>query len=183
MSYLNQGGLHDVGGFEFANEVNVRKPGHVVFPKVGASVLLMVAGCVGGFLAFGVSLTFMNFALATAALLLYLGVSWFVRPQPNHNNLGWMGGLMDAPMQVSDDYNRFLLQLKFLFWPGRFVTQSFLELATLFHFIPEVTYEDMIERKAAELAKRTADEEESYDGGVVELSSANYLNQQLHEVS
>lgn len=37
---------------------------------------------------------------------LYLAISYFVRTAPDTTNVGWLGGLVDHPFRISDDYNR-----------------------------------------------------------------------------
>ena len=176
MSYLRQGGPNEVGGFELASEINLRKPSHVVMPKVAVSIALIALMYVVVFSLESVSLSVTSLAIVTGGILVYLGIAWLVRPEANENNMGWMGGLMDAPFQHSDNFNRFLWKLKIAFMPGRFVTQSFIELATLLHFIPEVTHEDLIERKATELSSRSEPEDVAQDdGNYIELSSAKYF--------
>jgi hypothetical protein len=69
-------------------------------------------------------------------LAAYLLVAWLIRPQPDTSNLGWLGGLVNNPFRVSDDWNRFLLFVAIVLGPGRVVTEALedslrLGLATL----------------------------------------------------
>ena len=41
-------------------------------------------------------------------MLIYTGIAFFFRPEPNTDNLGWGGGLGNDPFQTSDNVNRFL---------------------------------------------------------------------------
>ncbi|WP_266213722.1 hypothetical protein [Paraliomyxa miuraensis] len=62
-------------------------------------------------------------------LLAYLLVAYFIRPRPDFDNIGWLGGLIDNPFRYSDDINRFLMFLMVVLLPGRFVSDSLVELA------------------------------------------------------
>ncbi|MBL9133391.1 MAG: hypothetical protein JNG86_19425 [Verrucomicrobiaceae bacterium] len=66
-----------------------------------------------------------------AVLLFYSCVAYFVHPEPDHSNMGWLGGLMDHPFRFSDDVNRFLLALSILLAPGRFWSESLVDLFRL----------------------------------------------------
>lgn len=179
MSYLNNGSANEVGGFEIADGVNIRQPAYVVAPKVVISLIGIVSVYLAAFSLEEVEFNPGMLTLITGGLLVYLGVAWFFRPEPNYNNLGWAGGLLDDPFKFSDGQNRFLLQLKILLLPGLFVTQSFIELATLLHLIPEVTREEIVERKATELASRMEPDSQDDSTGRVELSTAKYFKQTL----
>ena len=60
---------------------------------------------------------------------IYLALGYFVHPEADTDNLGWFGGLMNNPFRFSDDINRFLLFLMILLWPGRFVSESIVDMA------------------------------------------------------
>ena len=179
MSYLNYGNSAEVGGFELASEVNERKSASIVFVKVASSVGIVGLLSWVFFTQFEVPVTLVSATSFAGLMLVYLGIAWLVRPQPNYNNMGWAGGLINTPFKLSDDLNRMLMQLKIVFWPGRWVTQSLIELATLCNLIEEVTHDQLAERKARELVERMDAEGDSYrddhGGGVVELSSAKWL--------
>jgi len=75
---------------------------------------------------FGVhSLT--GLGIAAVATLIYLAIAYHVHPQPDMENIGWLGGLLDHPFRYSDDINRFLVFLVILLWPGRFIAESFVD--------------------------------------------------------
>jgi hypothetical protein len=39
-------------------------------------------------------------AVASGAMMIYMGVAFFVRPEPNTDNMGWgLGGMADDPFQ------------------------------------------------------------------------------------
>lgn len=54
--------------------------------------------------------------------VLYLGIAYVLKPEPDTSNLGWFGGMMDHPFLISDDYNRFLMILAVLLFPGRLIS-------------------------------------------------------------
>jgi hypothetical protein len=64
-------------------------------------------------------------------LLLYCGIAYMVRPNPNDMNMGWGGGLMNDPTQYSDNINRGLRDLECILQPGQLVTESVLDLFIL----------------------------------------------------
>lgn len=100
-------------------------------PRSNGSVLLRlcVALAVIVLLYYLVITQVSTFTLKTGAILscilfAYCLLSYFVRPEPDTSNIGWLGGLMDNPFRYSDDINRFLLFLKILLIPGRFLAES-----------------------------------------------------------
>jgi len=58
-------------------------------------------------------------------LIVYLVIAFFITPEPDTNNLGWFGGLIDHPFRISDDFNRFLLVFYMLLLPGKLIVFSF----------------------------------------------------------
>ena len=65
-------------------------------------------------------------------LVLYAFVGTVLRPKPRMDNLGWMGGLIDHPFRISDDWNRGLLGLQLLLLPGRFLGYGVVDMFYLF---------------------------------------------------
>lgn len=59
--------------------------------------------------------------------LAYLAISYLVRPEPDLENLGWLGGLIDHPFRFSDDINRGMLLLAALLLPGQFIAEALLD--------------------------------------------------------
>ena len=55
---------------------------------------------------------------------LYIVAGHFIRPAPDHTNVGWLGGLVDNPFRISDDYNRWLLLAQISLMPGRLISYS-----------------------------------------------------------
>ncbi len=71
--------------------------------------------------------------LVIGGTCLYIGVAFFVRPEPNLDNIGYMAGLINHPGRWSDDWNRSLLNWAIFLGPGRFVAESIVDFALLFH--------------------------------------------------
>ena len=57
----------------------------------------------------------------TLAFLVYLLISRFASPRPDHTNMGWARGLLDNPFRISDDHNRLLLFFAFALIPGKLI--------------------------------------------------------------
>lgn len=167
--------------------VNEKKPAWLVVLKV-VGVLLMLP--IGVLLVIPlIPLPPLESGLITAGvLLIYIGVAYFVRPEANTENMGFLGGSMDDPFQYNDDVNRVLFRAHCFLGPGRFVSESFVDLLTLCNLIPEVTAEQAARERAEKAASlRSAREEqikarvaarqaERQHQGTIGLSSAKYLN-------
>ncbi|MBI1246533.1 hypothetical protein GC197_01665 [bacterium] len=67
----------------------------------------------------------------TILVLLYLGISFFVIPRPDTDNLGWMGGMANDPFKYTDDWNRSLVSLNHTLAPGRFIAGTILDVACM----------------------------------------------------
>ena len=57
-------------------------------------------------------------------LALYILVGHLVTAKPNYTNVGWLGGVIDNPFRISDDYNRWLVFIGFILLPGKLVAYS-----------------------------------------------------------
>jgi hypothetical protein len=64
-------------------------------------------------------------------MLIYIGLAFFIQPEPNTDNMGWFGGMANDPTQYSDDINRSLWNLHCLLGPGRFIAESLLDTCVL----------------------------------------------------
>lgn len=69
--------------------------------------------------------------ITAGAMTVYTGIAFFLRPEPNTDNMGWGGGMMNDPFQCSDNVNRFLWRLHCVLGPGRFTAETFLDLCAL----------------------------------------------------
>ncbi len=59
-------------------------------------------------------------------LVLYVMISYSLRVKPDYSNVGWLGGLMDNPFRISDNFNRWLVYLQALLVPGKLIVYSLL---------------------------------------------------------
>src|SRR5205085_9358579 len=53
-------------------------------------------------------------AAIAGVMLIYVGLAFFFRPEPNTDNMGWCAGGMNDPTQYSDNINRLLWKLSCL---------------------------------------------------------------------
>jgi hypothetical protein len=89
--------------------------GHALVAAVALSFLL-------GFFAVYVG------AVGIVGCVLYIIVGTLVQPKPDLDNLGLLGGLIDHPLRLRDNLNRFLLFLLIILMPGRFIGTGILGL-------------------------------------------------------
>ena len=91
-------------------------------------------------------------AVIAGGILIYSGLAFFVRPEPNTDNLGYCGGMQDNPWKLSDDYNRGLLDLHMALGPGRYFAETLLDLCVSLGFAcgEEVLGEDAVTEQPAE---------------------------------
>ncbi len=71
--------------------------------------------------------------VALFVLSTYLLAGYVLHPRPRHDNVGWLGGLVDDPFRWSDGANRMLVLLGVVLAPARFVTASLVEAYHLSH--------------------------------------------------
>lgn len=64
------------------------------------------------------------------ALVVYHFLGYWIRPVPDYSNLGYLGGAINNPFRISDNFNRTLVGLRFLLLPGQAAVSVF---ATFFH--------------------------------------------------
>lgn len=57
-------------------------------------------------------------------LVLYMVAGHFVTAKPNYTNVGWLGGVIDNPFRISDDYNRWLIFIEVILLPGKLMAYS-----------------------------------------------------------
>jgi hypothetical protein len=74
-----------------------------------------------------------SLAVVIGGTLAYVAVSYLVNPEPDFDNIGWLGGMVDDPTRYSDDLNRTLIWLQIVLGPGRFIAESVLDARQLFH--------------------------------------------------
>jgi hypothetical protein len=89
---------------------------------------------VTGFLFLGVSLCWVfhnlfyieakSILLKLGNLALYVLTGHFVTAKPTYTNVGWLGGVVDNPFRISDDYNRWLVFIAVILLPGKLIAYS-----------------------------------------------------------
>lgn len=99
--------------------------------------MALIAGGAFAIFHFGGELWQQQMLLIGSAFAVYLLLAYFLRPEPDMDNVGWLGGLMDHPFRYSDDVNRFLLFLQIALLPGRFIAQSMVNFVVLLWHINE----------------------------------------------
>jgi hypothetical protein len=95
-------------------------PGFIVVCGVIAAAML--SGAIGWL--FSVIDSRGDFALSVFLVALYCALGYWINPRPDYSNVGLLGGVVDHPFKWSDDYNRWLVFLRILLWPGRFISVS-----------------------------------------------------------
>ncbi len=61
-------------------------------------------------------------------VIIYLCAGFALHPEPDDDDLGWWGGLVDNPFRYSDNANRLLLLLYLALLPARFVAEALVDL-------------------------------------------------------
>lgn len=126
--------LHKSGTVEINTEYHtLRKPAwRVLLKLLGVAAMIAVGAAIAlpTFLEFDFPL-WQVVAITAGAMLIYMGISFFFRPEPNTDNLGFGGGKMNDPFQCSDNVNRFLWRLHCLLGPGRFTSETLLDTCAL----------------------------------------------------
>lgn len=119
-----------IGSVELNTEHVAQRSEWVVFFKLIAATL-MAAGL------FWVPFHFLpltgwhSVVVAAGIALIYVGLAFFFVPEANTDNLGWMGGMVDDPFHISDDWNRSLMFYNAVLGPGRFIAGTILDVACL----------------------------------------------------
>ncbi|MGE0706742.1 MAG: hypothetical protein AB7N76_06015 [Planctomycetota bacterium] len=109
------------GGADFGGDDETPPDARWVVPRL----LLSIALLAGTLLAIHHWVPSPPWKHIAGGLFTYLCLSWLIRPTPDMSNVGWLGGLIDDPFRISDDWNRFLFGLKLLLLPGLIVMDGF----------------------------------------------------------
>jgi hypothetical protein len=122
-----------VGTIEINDQyVTRRKPAWLVLLKV-LGLAVMIAAGVG--LAYPslrqVLPPLQSAAVIAGVILIYSGLAFFFRPEPCMENLGYCGGLANDPFKYSDNLNRGLWDLHVWLGPGRFASETLLDVCVL----------------------------------------------------
>ncbi len=167
-----------------------KKPGWLILLKL----LGLVAMTVVGFLLLMPLIPlplWQSMAIVSGVILIYVGIAFFVRPEPNGDNLGWFGGMMNDPLHFSDNLNRALWNAHCLLGPGRFIAETILDCSTLLGLTAEFTAEQAneeetqreralvdrdVQRWREEASQRVDQIRSDRPGGQVQLSSASLMD-------
>ncbi|NRA37146.1 MAG: hypothetical protein HRU15_03315 [Planctomycetes bacterium] len=57
--------------------------------------------------------------ICAVAEFFYLLIGYHLKINPDYDNMGWCGGLIDNPFRYSDDWNRTMLFFMIFFMPAR----------------------------------------------------------------
>ncbi len=132
-----------------------------------------------------------SIALASGCMLIYVGIAFFVRPEPNGDNMGFLGGMFNDPTHYSDNISRALWNAHCFLGPGRFVVETILDCSTRLGFTAEISAEQAnreeqmqqceaiqqdVMRWREEAGERIEQRRDALPSGQVELSSARFLD-------
>lgn len=179
--------------FERAGTIRIRKyhkrrrrsPVLVIAKLGAASAMTLIAMAAASTTSLPIGVACLT---AFGTVLVYALISYYVRPEPNVDNLGWFG--FNDPFQYNDNINRALLSLHCFLAPGRFIAETVLEFCVLMNLLSEVTEADIESLQLREMqaerndwkaqaqqrvAQRQAVKEHN---GVVELDSTRYFKSQ-----
>lgn len=119
-----------VGSVELNTEHVAQRNEWVVFFKLIAAAL-MAAGLFWLPFHFLPLTGWHSVVVAAGIALIYVGLAFFFIPEANTDNLGWLGGMVDDPFHMSDDWNRSLMFFNAVLGPGRFIAGTMLDVACL----------------------------------------------------
>ena len=130
------GTKHSVNPFEQAGTVEINTSYHATKKPLWLIALKLLG--VAAMIAVGAAIavpTLLEFEyplwqaiLVTAlGMVVYTGIAFFIRPEPNTDNMGMGGGMGNDPYKSSDNANRFLWKLHCVLGPGRFTSETFLD--------------------------------------------------------
>lgn len=102
---------------------NGGSPRRIVMRAIIAVILLGVAT----WYAVAAALEPYGTLVAPIVLVVYLLASAFLHPEPDADNMGYLGGAIDNPFRISDDANRTMLMLAAVLVPGKFVVGALVD--------------------------------------------------------
>ena len=167
-----------------------KKPFWLIALKL-LGVAAMIAVGFAMFLPFSPLLLWQSIVAISGVMLIYVGLAFFIRPEPNGDNMGFLGGFFNDPTHYSDNVNRALWNVHCMLGPGRFIAETILDCCTRVGFTAEMTAaeadaEDLAREEAGRQAEKerwrarareqVEDRHAQMPGGQVELRSACYLD-------
>jgi len=180
-----------VGNIDINTEHVAQRSEWVVFFKLIAATL-MSAGLFWLPFHFLPLTGWQSVVIAAGIALLYVGISFFLVPHANTDNLGWLGGMIDDPFHISDDWNRSLMFWNAALGPGRFIAGTMLDVACLLgvtksdpiplsdeYYREQMGYADGSTTANATMTELPSEHEEMVNSGM----SREEENQQLYGLS
>ncbi|WP_425618318.1 hypothetical protein NA78x_002022 [Anatilimnocola sp. NA78] len=142
--------------------VTKRKPGWLVLLKWCGLALMITVGYVIAWPILSPALHPLQCAgMIAGAMCIYTGIAFFVRPEPNGDNMGALGGIVNDPFQRSDDYNRGLFNMHCMLGPGRFASETLLDTCVLLGIAKEEEILDDAPAEAAVISNAVMSEAEA----------------------
>lgn len=112
--------------------VTKRKPAWLVLLKLcGLAIMIAVGFAIAWPILIQTFHPLQCAGLIAGAMCIYTGIAFFVRPEPNPDNMGFLGGVVNDPFQRSDDYNRGLWNMHCTLGPGRYAAETLLDACVL----------------------------------------------------
>ncbi len=164
---------------------NAKKPPWLVLLKAATTLAMIVIGF--GLVMPLIPLPWWQSSLITGGTLtLYVALSYFVRPDPNTDNMGWIGGAVNDPFQARDNINRWLWKAHCFLGPGRFVSQTIIDAATLLGLVAEIEPDEPVQVEVEKAEGRRQEIEDRVEErfresgltGTQSLSSMRFVQEQ-----
>lgn len=76
---------------------------------------------------------FWNVVFVFIGEVIYLFLARYLILEPDMENLGWYGGLMNDPFQIADNHNRIILFFKSILLPGRMIYIGLVDFTQIFN--------------------------------------------------
>lgn len=134
LEFQSQTSLNKSGTVEIVTEYHAaKKPAWLVMLKLlGVAAMVAVGAAIAVPTLLELKLPLWQAIVITAGVMMvYTGIAFFFRPEPNTDNLGIAGGGMNDPFQYSDNINRFLWRTHCVLGPGRFTAETLLDTCML----------------------------------------------------
>jgi len=96
---------------------------HILILKTIVSIAIVIGFY---YLVFGISFQFKPFITFVTIMAVYSAAGYFISPEPDYSNVGWLGGIFDNPFRFSDDINRMLIFVAVILIPGRLISTTVL---------------------------------------------------------
>lgn len=81
-----------------------------------------------GIIILAIATTFKGVLIGGVITLIYCIMGYFAVPDPDMDDLGWAGGLINNPFRISDNINRTLLFFRIALAPGKFLAETLVAL-------------------------------------------------------